>query len=170
MYYEVPQAAVGMYVFFHGCAHNGFDHWYSQPGCEECRGEPRHEGARRRRGSRTRGRTLIIGNGGAACCRVGAAPGREGRCSEPSAPSRVRGGAQPGGVSCSPLCGRGPRPATSHAAQPRQARCRMLRHFLKPHVTHRLRCPGTLCRMQACQLRRRTPRQAAASLAAPAPP
>ncbi|PSC73083.1 hypothetical protein C2E20_3669 [Micractinium conductrix] len=40
VYYEVPQAAVGMYVFFHGCAHNGFDHWYSQPGCEECRGLP----------------------------------------------------------------------------------------------------------------------------------
>lgn len=40
VYYEVPQAAVGMYVFFHGCAHNGYDHWPPQPGCEECRGLP----------------------------------------------------------------------------------------------------------------------------------
>ncbi|KAL4434032.1 hypothetical protein ABPG75_000473 [Micractinium tetrahymenae] len=40
VYYEVPQAPVGMYVFFHGCFHNGYDHWPPQPGCEECRGLP----------------------------------------------------------------------------------------------------------------------------------
>lgn len=27
-----------MVVFFHGCNHNGFDHWYPQEACEECRG------------------------------------------------------------------------------------------------------------------------------------
>ncbi|KAL4446853.1 hypothetical protein ABPG77_008097 [Micractinium sp. CCAP 211/92] len=40
VYYEVPQAVKGMYVFFHGCAHNGYDHWPPQPGCPECRGLP----------------------------------------------------------------------------------------------------------------------------------
>ena len=40
VYYEVPQSPVGLIFFFHGCVHNAYDHWYSQPACPECRGAP----------------------------------------------------------------------------------------------------------------------------------
>ncbi|KAL4441476.1 hypothetical protein ABPG77_001980 [Micractinium sp. CCAP 211/92] len=40
LYYEVPQAPVGVLAFFHGCAHNAYDLWPPQLGCEECRGLP----------------------------------------------------------------------------------------------------------------------------------
>ncbi|KAL4444235.1 hypothetical protein ABPG75_011972 [Micractinium tetrahymenae] len=40
LYYEVPQAPVGVLAFFHGCAHNAYDLWPPQEGCKECRGLP----------------------------------------------------------------------------------------------------------------------------------
>ena len=38
VYWEVPQAPVGVLFFFHGCHHTGADQWHAQPGCPECRG------------------------------------------------------------------------------------------------------------------------------------
>lgn len=32
------QAPKGTVAFFHGCSHGGYDHWYTQPACPECRG------------------------------------------------------------------------------------------------------------------------------------
>ncbi|PRW51151.1 peroxisomal membrane 11A isoform A [Chlorella sorokiniana] len=40
VYYEIPQAPKGTVAFFHGCSHGGYDSWYSQAACPECRGLP----------------------------------------------------------------------------------------------------------------------------------
>ncbi|EFN56833.1 hypothetical protein CHLNCDRAFT_144401 [Chlorella variabilis] len=40
VYYEVPQDAKGLLVFFHGCYHNAYDFWPEQEACPECRGLP----------------------------------------------------------------------------------------------------------------------------------